>query len=87
MDNISFNINNNQMKLNMKSIESEYFGENSERNSAISKLNHNLYKFEIECGISKFAEPTSGPIFSFWSQSKTFQWNFNKKISKKFVKE
>ena len=75
------------MKHSMKSIESEYFGENSERHSARSKLNDNLYKFEIECGTSNFAEPTNGPIFSFWSHSKTFQWNFNKKIHKKFVKE
>ena len=71
------------MKLGMHDIASEYFGENTERNSAIPKIIHNLYRFEIDGGLSNFAEPTSGPILSFWSQSKIFKWNFNKKTIKK----
>ena len=67
----------------MHNIESEYFGENTEITSAIPKVNHNLYRFEIDGGISNYGEQTSGPILSFWSQSKIFKWNFNKKTIKK----
>ena len=67
----------------MHSIQSEYFGENTERNSAIPKINNNLYRFEMDGGLSNYADPTSGPILSFWSQSKMFKWNFNKITLKK----
>ena len=41
----------------MQSIESEYFGENIERNFAIPEINQHLNKFEG--GLPNYADPTS----------------------------
>ena len=46
--------------------------ENPERNP-------NLYKFEIVSGISRSTKSKTGPVFSFWTQSKTFEWDFHQK--------
>jgi hypothetical protein len=41
--------------------------------------NQNLYQFEIISNGSQANAPKSVPIFSFWSQPKPFEWNFQLK--------
>ena len=57
---------------NTKSEHSK-FSYNSFRHPEKNQIHPNLYKFEI------VSELNNGPVFSFWSQPKTFEWNFNQK--------
>ena len=44
--------------------------------------NPHLYQFEIISNNSKSNTSKSGPVFSFWSQPKPFEWNFQPKQGK-----
>ena len=41
--------------------------------------NQNLYQFELIGGSSKSTDTNTDPVFSFWTQPKKFDWNFNQK--------
>jgi hypothetical protein len=69
---------NDNFGENTKS-EHNIFSFNSFSNPENYQRNPNLYQFEIVSGISRSTKTNTGPVFSFWTQSKTFEWNFHQK--------
>ena len=47
--------------------------------SNMSEKNPNLYQYEIVNGSSRSTDSRTGLIFSFWTESKKFDWNFDEK--------
>ena len=90
------------MTLNKKAVKTEYYEEDRKdfplfegfgmqkskvkTTSELSITIPNLYQFETVSS-SRFADQTTGPVFSFWTQPKQFDWNFEQKNREQVLKQ